>query len=136
MSDAELEQTKAARSTKRKRFWIGSSLATLFVFSAINIFLLAVVAPKFEQIYAEMIPGQPLPSVMELVITGRIAVAVVSAFWPIFGAVLLRQQTPYAKLCINVGILWMFLQIGVTIFALFIPVTGCLITGVPDSNHP
>jgi type II secretory pathway component PulF len=137
MSDPEQEQGEGSRSTKTKRFWIGVSLIILFLFSAANVFLLLFIVPKFEQIFADTLPGRPLPTVTEFIITGRIVIAIVTLGWPILGAILLRQRKSSAILWINIGIVWTFFQIGITTIALFIPMTmGGDIFGMPDSNHP
>lgn len=127
MSESDREQ--------RKRFWIKVNLVILLLSSALNIFMLFFIVPKFEQIYADALPGRILPSITEFIITARIALAVINLSWPILGAILIQRQKPYAILWINVGIIWSFLQIGITTIALFMPMVGD-ITGMSNSNHP
>ena len=121
MSEPAQEQGKTARSMETKRRWVKVSLVILFLLSAANIFLMLVIVPKFEQIFADALPGMPLPRVTNLIITGRIVIAMVTVCWPILGTILVRQQKPYAILWINVGIIAMLLQCGTTIIALYMP---------------
>ena len=124
MSDPEQEQTKALRSTEKNRFRIGVGLATLFFGAAGNILVLLAVVPKFEQIYRDALPSVHLPTVTQFIISARIALVIIALGWPILGTVLVGLQKSYAILWINVGFLWNFLQLGITIFALFRPMIG------------
>jgi hypothetical protein len=133
MSDSGQKQEKGARSTETKRFWIKVSLVILFLFSALNVLLQLFIIPKFVQIFADALPGMPLPGITQFIITARIAFVFVALGWPILGTTLVRRQKPYAILWINIGIVWTFLQIGITIIALFKPMIG-IETGISD--HP
>jgi hypothetical protein len=133
MSDPNQEQGKGPRSTEAKRFWSGVSLVILFIFSALSIFLQVFIIPKFVQIYQDALPGVHLPPLTEFIITTRSAFAIIGLGWPILGSFLVRLQKPYAILWINIGILWIFLQMGITIIALFKPMIG-IETGISD--HP
>jgi hypothetical protein len=62
----------------------------------------------------------------------RIGLALVILAWPILGALLRLWQKPFATIWINLGIVWFFLEIGTTVIALFLPMAGGLITGIPD----
>jgi hypothetical protein len=136
MSDSEQEQGKESRSTETKRFWIVASRVYLFGFSAVNIFLLLVVSPKFEQIFQDSLPGKPLPTVTEFILTARMALVFIALGWPILGALLIRQQKPSAILWINVGIVWTFLQFAITVIALFVPffMPAGGMSDMPDHN--
>jgi hypothetical protein len=120
---------------ERRQFWIKVSLVFLILFSAANVFLMLVIVPKFMQIYGEALPGMPLPEVTVFVITARVGLAVLDLGWPILGSLLMWNRNRYSILWINIGLIWTFLQVGVAIFALFIPLAGGLITGSPEINH-
>ena len=92
--------------------------------------------PKFQQIFADVFPGKPLPGVTEFIFTCRIALVFVALAWPILGALLRKWQKRYAILWINLGIIWFLLEIGITVFALFLPMEYDGIVGMSDSNHP
>ena len=93
----------------------------LMLFGAANVFLMLFIVPKFEQIYADALPGQHLPPITVFVITARMVLAIIAVGWPILSAVLVQQQKRSAILWINIGIVWFFLQTGVTTIALFLP---------------
>jgi hypothetical protein len=93
------------------------------------------IVPSFEQIFADALPGKPLPPVTVFIIAARFALAMIDLGWPVLGTVLIRQQKRYAILWINIGIVWTLLQIGITVIALFMPMAGGIIVGMPDSNH-
>jgi hypothetical protein len=103
------------------QFWVGVSMGILFLFSAANIFVLLFMVPKFEQIFADTLPGKPLPTVTEFILTARVGLGLINMFWLIFGSVLVRQQKRYAILWINVGTIWNIFQIVSTTIALFMP---------------
>lgn len=127
MSDPTPEQRRGPRSTETKRFWIKFSLVSLIIISVANIYLLLFMIPKFEQIYKDALPGRQLPPLTEFIITARFALMIIALGWPILGTLLLRLQKPYAILWINIGIIWTFLQFGISFVALFMPMIG--ITG-------
>lgn len=109
------------------------SLVVLFVISAANIFLLLFIVPKFEQIFADALPGKPLPTVTNFIIAGRVILAIAALGWPLLGTYLFRRQKSYAVLLINIGTIWTFLQIGITVIALFMPMVG---TTEGMGDHP
>jgi len=106
---------------ERKQFWIKVSLVILFLFSAANIFLMLFIVPKFEQIFADALPGAPLPTITVFIISVRIALAIAALGWTILGSFLVWLRKPTAILWINIGILCLFLEIGITIYALILP---------------
>jgi hypothetical protein len=116
---------------ERKQFWIKVSLVILFFFSAANVFLMLFIVPKFEQIYADALPGKILPPLTQFIITTRIAIAFIDLCWPVLGTFLIKQKKPSAILWINLGLIVTFLQVGITVIALFKPMVG-IITG--ESN--
>jgi hypothetical protein len=124
MSDPEADAKRPVRSTGPDRFWFWFSVVFLFSLSAGNIFLSLYIVPKFEQIFAEALPGKPLPEVTEFVITGKFLLAIFTLCWPIITGLLIRLRKPGAIWWINIGIIWNILQISITILALFIPMIG------------
>jgi len=78
MNEPELEQKISSRSNEPSRFWMKVCLIILFVFSAANIFLPLFIVPKFAQIFADALPGKPLPFVTEVIISAPILWALVA----------------------------------------------------------
>lgn len=115
--------------TEKNGFWVGVSVGVLFVFSFANIVLVLFAVPRFEQIFADALPGKPLPSVTEFIITSRFVLLLIALGLPIAGAVLVRLKKPYAFWCINFASVWTVCQIGITILALYMPVAGTLSDG-------
>jgi type II secretory pathway component PulF len=134
MSEPAMEQGNAARTKEIRWFQIGTNAVILFALSAINIFLLLVIVPKFEPIYAEALPGMRLPSVTEFITTWKIAIAVITACWPILGTVLVRRRNSYATRCVNIGIVGMLLQVVITVIAVFMPMCGGLVIGLSEGK--
>jgi len=135
MSLATLEQSQEERWSEKKRFWIGVSLGLLFLFSGMNIFVQVVIIPKFQQIYADALPGMPLPGLTQFMISARVEVVFIAVAWTVVGAILLRMQKRYAKLWIYLGMMWAVLHIAINIVALFMPMVG-IEDGMSDSTHP
>jgi len=107
-----------------KRAWPIVSMITLIGLGAINIFLSLVVVPKFEQIFQEALPGQILPGITTFIISARIPLALIALAWPITGVLAVWQRHRAAIWIIYLGFLYFFALIGVTVFALFIPMVG------------
>ncbi len=61
------------------------------------------------------------------------ALAISTLGWPILCAILVRLQKSYAILWINIGIVWTFLQTGITVIAIFMPMDS-ITTGMSDSK--
>ena len=134
MSDPQQQQPKESHITKPNGFWTGFSLGTLVVFSALDIFLLLFIVPKFEQIFADALPGKPLPTVTEFIITARIALVMIALGWPILGALLVKLQKRHAILWINVGTIWTIFQIVSAVIALYMPMASQGIYGMSDAK--
>jgi hypothetical protein len=132
MSATEAEMRKVARGGWSK-FWIVFDLVVLIGLCALNQFLLLVVVPKFQQIFADALPGMQLSTVTEFIFTYRIALGVAILAWPVLAVLLRRRQKPYASLWINLGIIWLFLQIGITFYAIISPMIG-LNGGLSDTK--
>jgi hypothetical protein len=133
MSDLAHERSGELRSEGKRHFWLGVSLVILLFFSAACVVLMLFIVPKFEQIYQDALPGKPLPLVTLFIILHRIAITLFDLAWPILGIYLFRVQKNYAILWINVGILFFFLQIGITVIALFMPMIGIEV-GMSDAK--
>ena len=116
-------------------FWIGVSVGILFVVSAANLFLLLFIVPKFKQIFADALPGKPLPNITEFILMARMGLVFVALAWPIVATFLVRLQMRHAILWIFVGTLWTVLQIGITVIALYLPMSYDGIVGMSDA-HP
>jgi hypothetical protein len=133
MRQIALEEVKAPRVANTTRLWVRLSL--LSAFSAANIFVLLLIVPKFQEIFSDALgPDHPLPAITNFIIAGRIVFAVVTACWPILGTMLVRQQRPHSMLYLNIGIVWMFLQCGMTVIALFMPLCGGVVIGLGEGK--
>jgi len=130
MSEPDANQRDAMRSRTTINSW---SFAVLVFLSAANIFLLLFIVPKFEQIFADALPGMPLPGVTEFIISSRIALAFIALGWPIMGIILIKLQKPHAILWMGIGATLTFVQIGITVIALFMPMIST-ITGTSDKT--
>jgi hypothetical protein len=128
------ESSKVSRPAETRRFSVTVSLVALVLFGAVTIFLLLSVVPKFEQIFADALPGKPLPDVTEFILRDRIGLVFVALGWPILCIVLRRWQKSNGALWINIGIVLFILGIAITVFALFLPISGALITGPPNAG--
>lgn len=131
-------ETRSARPAETvqeiKRGWPIAGLVVLVGLAAINIFLPLIVVPKFERIYQEALPGMTLPAITSFIISARIPMALIAIAWPIVGIIAFLQQRRRAAIWnINLGCLYFFLLIGITVLALFLPIGGTLITGIPDT---
>lgn len=133
MSEPAQEQTPRPDAPKKSRFWIKVNLGILFGLAGLNSFLMLYIVPKFEEIYQDALPGKPLPSATEFILSDRHAIAILVWLWPILCTVLGRQQKSYAIYLINLGILWYFLQIGITFHALIMPMVATE-TGMSDHS--
>jgi hypothetical protein len=120
-------------SPKTNRAWAIASLVALLGLGAINIFLPLFLVPKFERIYQDALPGRPLPEITVFIIAARFLFALVAFAWPIVGVIAVWRRQRAAIWIINLGYLYFLLAIGVTVFALFMPIGGDLITGMPDA---
>ena len=109
------------------------SLVILIGLSAINIFLPLFIVPKFEQIYQDAIPGMPLPGITVFIIAARFPLALVALAWPIAGIITVWRRQRAAVWIIKLGYLYFFLLIGVTVIALFMPMTSGIIIGMSDA---
>ena len=115
------------------RFWTGLSFGVLLVFSAANLFILLFIVPKFGQIFADALPGKPLPPVTVLILTGRLFILVLNVALLILCAYLTYHRSRRSILVLNLATIWNFLQVGTTIIALFMPMAGT-ITGMAAAN--
>jgi hypothetical protein len=105
-------------------FWTGMSLGVLLVFTAANVFMLLFIVPKFGQIFADAMPGKPLPPVTELILSGRLIIMALNGALVILCAYLVQRGNRQSILLINLATIWNFIQIGATVIALFMPMVG------------
>ena len=115
------------------RGWLIFSLVFLAALGAFNIFLPLFIVPKFEQIFQDALPGKPLPEVTDFIIAARIPLALVALIWPVAGFVAVWRRKRAALWIINLGVVFFLALTAITVFALFIPISGGLITGMPDA---
>jgi cytochrome bd-type quinol oxidase subunit 2 len=104
-----------------QRSWSGIALFILGSLSALYIFVLFVVVPKFQQIYNDALPGMPLPSMTKFVVYGRLWIALAVLAWLIAGAILRARQNRSSYLWANLGIFVLVAGIGLTIYVLIMP---------------
>ncbi len=111
------------------RFRLGLGFVVLVGFSLVNFFILLYAVPKFGEIYADALPGKPLPLVTEIILGGRLAIILFNAAWLAICGYLLRRRNRHSILLINLASICNFFEIGVTIVALMMPMVGT-ITGM------
>ncbi len=109
-------------------------MGVLLVFTAANVFILLFVAPKFVQMYADAVPGMPLPFITKLIFAGRIALIAVNVGWLAFCIHLARRHRANTIWFVNVGTIWSFAQVWVTVAALIQPLSTGPIVGMADES--
>jgi hypothetical protein len=103
--------------------------------AALNIFVLLSAVPKFTEIYADALPGMPLPAVTNFIIGYRLMLTTATTAWPLVCFLVRKRQEPNAILWMRVGIIELLVQLGVTVIALFMPMAGGIVAGVPEAGH-
>jgi type II secretory pathway component PulF len=106
-------------------------LITLLGLSAVTIFMFLVLVPKFERIYQEAMPGMTLPWLTAFVIAGRLVLAFIALVWLVAGVVAAWKRSRAATWIIYLGYVYFFPLIGITVFALCMPM-GVLVSGTSD----
>jgi len=101
----------------------------LFLFCAPNICLPIIGIPKFEQMYRDVLPGQPLPALTQWIVTHPLPIAVAGAIWPIIGILLVWRLKLVSILWFYIPFILSFAQLGLTIYALFQPLLGVITSG-------
>ena len=132
MSDSNAELRKVVR----QEFSRYGNLAGLFLLTlacAGDCLVWLFVVPKFQMIFADALPGKPLPGMTLLFFRYNFLFALTALAWPIVGIGLYRLQNRYASYWIIGGIVLFFLLLGVTMFALFTPMVG-LDGGMSDAG--
>ena len=119
MSEGTLEERAAERGA-------GIAMGILWLLSGANFFLLWYIVPKFEQIFADALPGKPLPPLTEFIIRERMLLVFFVLALPIPALIMFWRSRPYAILWINLGIVWFILMAGSEVIALFMPMAGGL----------
>jgi hypothetical protein len=111
-------------SRSADRFWAGVGFGVLIVFSAANLILLLFVVPKFGQIYADALPGKPLPPVTDFILAGRLAIVLINVAWLLVCGYFLHRRNRHSIFLINLATIFNFLQVGTTVIALMMPMVG------------
>ena len=120
-------------SLEPKRAWRIARIVILLGLGAMNILLPLFIVPKFERIYQEALPGMVLPGITVFIIAARLPFALVALAWPIIGIIAAWRRQRAAAWIINLGCLYFFLLIGVTVIALFMPLTAGLSGGMSQA---
>jgi hypothetical protein len=113
--------------------WPAISLITLLGLGAINIFLPLSVVPKFAQIFQDALPGKPLPGITLFMIEARIPLALIALAWPIAGIIAVWQRHRAAPWIVNLGLLFLFTLIPITVIALYMPLTDGIVVGMSEA---
>jgi hypothetical protein len=108
-------------SPETSRAWPIVSLVVLGVLGAINLFLLLFSVPKFEEIFQEALPGKPLPDLTLFIIASHIPLAVIALAWSMAGIATVWRRDRIAIWIVSLGLLFFFVLIPITIFALYMP---------------
>jgi len=106
------------------RAWASVNLVILIGMGAINVFLPLFIVPKFEQIFQDALPGQPLPEFTRFVIAARIPLALISVVWPVAGIIAVWRRQRAAIWIVSLGLVFFFAMIQVTVVALIMPMGG------------
>jgi hypothetical protein len=128
--------TQPPKHRIRRRTRIG--LIPLVGFSAVNVFVVSFIIPKFERIYQDALPGTPLPALTQFFFSHRILLAIVPLAWTLVGIVLVKGRKSAAIPCINLGLFWNCLQTVTVIVALFTPLFGPAggLSDAPETSTP
>ncbi len=118
-----------------RRFWKVLSLVILIAISASCIFTLCFIIPKFEQIYADAMPGKPLPRLTLLLLDSRFPLMAINALWPLAGIVLLMRNHRSTMVWLNLGTLLGFIELALVTLALFLPMCDGIIVGMSESQR-
>ncbi len=89
--------------------------------------------PGFERIYEDALPGQCLPAITVVAVNARALGVAFAILWPLAGVTAASRQSRHTMLVINLGYLFLLALIGVWVFALFVPISGGLVTGVSET---
>ncbi len=99
--------------------------ASLFIIvSLIQLFLAGIVIPRFTAIFHDMLGDQPLPMLTALVIQARWPIAAFACACALAAVLVIRRKQSFHWLVALLILL--FLQIGVTVIALFMPLSGII----------
>ena len=110
------------------------SLVILITISAACIFTLCFIVLKFEQIYADAMPGKPLPGLTLLVLGSRFPLIAINALWPLAGIVLLMRNHRSTMIWLNLGTVLGLIELIVTVVALFLPMVSHIV-GMSETSR-
>ena len=106
-------------------------LVLLFLAGSINILIESFIAPRFQQIFQDTIPGQTLPGLTQFVFACQVPLIVIAAillflgFWAVH-----RKRELWAAVLVVVIVF----QVGTTVIAFFLPMDQMdSIVGMKDS---
>jgi type II secretory pathway component PulF len=87
-----------------------------------SIFIYLFIVPRFEQLFQDALgPDHPLPGITNFFIAARIPLALVAIIGSISGIFAYWQRYRSVIWILNLGALFLFLLIGVTVIALSMP---------------
>ena len=102
----------------------GLALGVLVFLSLENVVVLLYLVPKFEQIFRDALPGQPLPVATSIILNDRLTILLLTLTWTILCIMLTRICKPWARLCTNLGMVWNILQIAAIVSVLLMTMFG------------
>lgn len=107
----------------------------LLVASTGNI-VAALSIDSFQQIFADALPGKPLPGITLFVIDCKTIILPLAFIWPMVGlaALFIRERIRVAIGILALALVLTLLQSGLVVLAMRMPMIG-LINGMSDS-HP
>jgi hypothetical protein len=116
-----LHRQAMTAAPKSSRAWPIVSLVILLGMGAFNLFLPLFIVPKFEEIYAEALPGMPLPVLTRFIIAARIPLMLIALAWSMAGIAAVWRRSRAAIWIVNFGLLFFFALIWITTVALLMP---------------
>jgi type II secretory pathway component PulF len=98
--------------------WKVTRVVLFLLFASFNVFVAVFIIPRFEQIFQDALPGQPLPKLTQLIIFDRFSLTAFASILLVLGIFSVRRkQDNWCAFLLFV----MSVQIGITIVALFMP---------------
>ena len=104
-------------------------MAFVILFSLVQLYIAVFLAPRFTEIFWDMLGNQPLPSSTAIVLHFRWVFVGLACFWPLVASFLVQRRASPHYLVLILALL--VFSIGFTSIALFLPLTGTIITAVP-----
>jgi hypothetical protein len=102
----------------------------LLLFScAANILVPLILIPKFQHIYPDLLPGQPLPELTQWIISVRMPLMIAGAVWAIVGILIVWMLKSTSGPWLLIPFFLSLGQMALSLYALFQPMLGILSTG-------